>query len=126
MWRTKSLFNFWYDDFTNSQGRFVAAIDYTINDDNIKIEYLNINDGEDYPNKLCKLDSVEASILTSALIDFMKIKAKEENKQKLIIDVHRSLRIYEKYYRELGFIITDRKARYNSHWIESELVISGS
>lgn len=123
MWKTKSLFDIWYDDFRHSQHRFVAALDYTIHDDYIKIQYLNVNDGENNPDKLYKLDSTEATTLTSAMIDFMKIKAKEENKPKIMIDVHRNLRIYEKYYKELGFMVTERKAKGNSHWIETELTI---
>ena len=44
MWKTKTLFDYLYDDFTTN--KFVAALDYKVADDHIKIEFLNINDDE--------------------------------------------------------------------------------
>ena len=123
MWKTKSLFNIWYDDFTNSHSEFVAAIDYRINDDHVKIEYLNINDDESNSNKETRLDINESNELTKSLLDFMKNKAKEENKKKVIIDVHQNLRLYEKYYKKHGFIATNRVCKDNRYWIETEFIV---
>ena len=121
IWETKSLFNVWYDDFSNN--KFIGAIDYSINDKDIKIEYMNINDGHtgsNYNNILCKDDALE---LKKSLVFHVKNLAKENDKNKIRIDVHSNLRIYNKYFKNEGFVITDRKCTDNLYWIESELEI---
>lgn len=119
MWKTKVLFNYWYDDFRSDN--FIGALDYKINNDHIKIEFLNIADEESYPYN--QLNSIDSDKLTKALIDFTINKAKEENKQKIIIDVHSNLRLYDKYYKYNNFKVTNRKCVDNPYWIETELVI---
>jgi hypothetical protein len=121
IWKTNSLFDYWFDEF--STNKFIGAIDYTINNDHIKIEYLNVNDYDSNMNSN-KLTDYEAIELTNSLINFMKILAGKENKNKIIIDVHSNLHLYEKYYKDEGFVVTTRKSTDNSNWIECELILS--
>jgi hypothetical protein len=46
IWRTKSLFDYWYDDFHYCSKNFIGGLDYIVHDTFIKIIHLNINDGE--------------------------------------------------------------------------------
>lgn len=126
IWKTKSLFDYWYNDFHYCHKNFIAALDYTIYDKYIKIDYLYINDIgnkiniKSYDNSL---DEYESKDLLKSLIKFVKIIAKKENKDKIIIDVHENLRIYEKYYYYNGFKITNRKSDNNPFWIETEFIL---
>lgn len=126
IWKTKSLFNYLF--YKLSGGKFIGGIDYIINNDNIKIDYLFINDNEyknicnkNIPNDI--LDESEAFEIKKSLINYIKFLAKKENKNKIIIDVHQNLRLYEKYYNNEGFIITNRKCLDNPYWIETEFIL---
>jgi hypothetical protein len=122
IWKTNSLLDYWYDDFKTSN--FIGAIDYKTCDNIIKIEYLSINDDENitsYSN--FKLDKEDAYDLKKSLINFIKLVATEERKNKIIIDVHQNLRLYKKYYMEEGFVKTNRKCIDNPYWVECELAL---
>ena len=121
IWKSNTLFNSWYND--NNDSSFVAAFDYQIRTNDIKIEYLSVNDDEcHYKNKPIDLNS--ARILHKELLNYLKKVAKEENKQRIIVDVHENLRIYNKYYKNAGFEITGRNAKDNPFWKEIEFKIS--
>ena len=126
IWKTKSLFDFWFDPY--SSRNFIATLNYTIDNTNIKINYLGINDNErqnmyfNYQNKNM-LDDYDAEDLVKNFIDFLKLVAIKEKKVKIILDVHENLRLFLKYYYYLGFKTTDRKCSYNPFWIETELIV---
>ena len=121
IWKSNTLFNSWYND--NNDSSFVAAFDYQIRTNDIKIEYLSVNDDEcHYKNKPIDLNS--ARILHKELLNYLKKVAKEENKQRIIVDVHENLRIYNKDYKDSGFEITGRNAKDNPFWKEIEFKIS--
>jgi hypothetical protein len=115
IWRTKTLFG-WFD-FTRSKN-FIGALDYTIHDTYIKIDYLCIN--SEMTNMYNPLDEYESNDLIKSFIHFIKNIAKKENKDKIIIDVHENLRLYDKYYYN-GFDITNRKCKDNPFLIEAEI-----
>jgi hypothetical protein len=120
IWNTYSLFNWLYTKYENCSKNFIARMDYSIYDNFIKIQYLNINDGSCrlYNNPLEEDDCED---LITELINFIKLVANKENKKKIILDVNKNLYLYEKYYYNLGFEITDRKCKNNPYWIEIEL-----
>jgi hypothetical protein len=121
IWKTKSLFDYWYNDFHHCGKNFIGALDYTIYDTYIKIDYLYIN--HDEPKNLYNslLHEYECEDLINALIHFLKIVAKKEKKSKIILNVHQNLRLYLKYYYVEGFEITNRKCNYNPVFIEIEI-----
>ena len=126
IWKTKSLFDYWYNDFHDYSRNFIGALEYTINDEDIKIDYLYINDSSNNINfRLYNnpLDEYESEDLFKSLINFIKIIGKKEKKYKIIKDVHKNLRIYEKYYYYNGFKVTDRKSIDNPFWIETEIIL---
>lgn len=112
IWKTKSLLNYNCEDFNNNN--FIASLDYTINEYNVRINYLNINED---------LDSLDILRLNKALIYYVKNIAKENNKNKIKTDVHFNLKLYDKYYKNEGFKLTDHRSFENPHWIETELII---
>ena len=113
IWKTNSLFDYFYSDHLSPYSTFIGAIDYTINDDHVKIDFLCINDDENKNN-------YEMLILKKSLINFIKNLANEKNKSKIIVDVHKNLRLYKKYYSNEGFKQTNRKCTDNPYWIEAE------
>lgn len=118
IWKTKSLFDYWFDDFNTSSNNFIAALDFTVNETFVKINYLNICDN------IQNLDEYESEDLVKSLINFIKNIAKNENKNKVIVDVHENFKIYEKYYYYEGFESTNRRCHDNPFWIETEFILS--
>jgi len=122
IWKTPCLLGFWYNDFDYSHKYFIGALDYTIYENCIKIDYLNINDFDKkdmFYNPLNQDDSIH---LVKSLIHFVKIVALKETKPKIILDIHENLRMFFKYYQEEGFRVTNRKCKSNPFWLEAESV----
>jgi hypothetical protein len=102
---------------------FVAALDYKIHPDHVKIEYMNINDKEYrglFPMDKPGLTDREAVKLNRALLDYSKMVAQETGKKKIIVDVHYNMRIFNNYYAKEGFQATTRKCSDNPYWVEAE------
>ena len=118
IWKTNTLCNFWYNDQHSSS--FVAALDYQIRPNDLRIEYLNVNDDECcYKEK--PITQHQARMLHSYLLDYVKDTAKKENKSKVIVDVHQNFRIFNKDYLKEGFKTTGRRCKDNPYWQEIEL-----
>ena len=119
IWKTKSLFDYWFDGF--SSRNCIACIDYTIHDTYIKIVHLGVRDNY--------LDEYDIEDIVKHLVDFVKLVAIQENKTKIILDIHENLRIFLKYYHYIGFkiiILEDgsyKKCTDNPYWIETELIL---
>ena len=123
IWKTKSFMDWLYDDFNTEH--FMGALDYTICDDKVKIEYMNVNDRENvlYEKLKYKMADNDAMALNAAMIEFVKKIATEHKKPKLVVDVHNNLRIFNKYYSGNGFEITNQKAVDNPYWLEAEMYL---
>lgn len=121
VWKTKSLLDIWYDDASTS-GDFIAAIDYCLNSDHVKIEYMYLNDAESTSREPL-LDDATSMELNGAMITFAKELAKRENKPRIVKDVHQNLRLFQKYYEPEGFAVTGRRCSDNPYWMEAELLV---
>ena len=121
IWKTKSFLDWWYDD--QSSGTFIGALDYVINEDHVKCEYMSIIDVREsgYRNSTSILTEEEITELSNSFINFLKIVSQQENKPKIVVDVHNNLRIYKKFYENEGFHITERRSTDNPFYIEVEL-----
>jgi len=122
IYESKSFLDIWYE-FPSR--KFIGAMDYIVKPDYLKIDYLAVNDYEDRDIHLYEncLEEEEAHSLISSMVEYAKQKAKEQNKPKLIMDVHSNLRLYEKYFQKYGFSVTDRKSTDNGFWIETEMIM---
>jgi len=117
IWKTQSVFK--------TESVFIAALDYTVDTDihYVKIDYISINDGDHGSFYEDCLDPNTAQELVENLIDFIQTVAKTNHIAKITMDVHNNLRIYNKYYKQNGFQLTDRKCEDNPIWIETEKII---
>lgn len=120
IWKTKSFIDIWYSPFSTND--FIGALDYTVQNNIVKINYLCVNDIDEYNvfDRKCKLTDEETIELKKNLIQYVKNIAIKENKSKIIVDVHNNLRFYNKYYADEGFVLTDRKCKENTYWLEAE------
>lgn len=124
-WLSMCLFNFYTESKNNDNSIF--SVDYIENDENIKIEYLEINndfyDKEYNYNKKILSDS-EVLILKKAVFDYIENVAISENKNKLIIDIHNNMKRYDKELKEEGFINTNKRCIDNPFWYEAVKTIN--
>ena len=121
IWKTKSLLDYWFDSYCNRN--FIACIDYIIYDTYIKINHIGINDYEHSNIYINPLDDSDADDLIKNMVNFVKIVATKENKKKIRLDVHENLRLFSKYYYNLGFEIKTQKCIDNPFWVVTELTI---
>ena len=84
---------------------------------------MSINDVREmgYKNSKSTLTEEEIPEVFISMVYYLISVARQENKPKIVIDVHNNLRIYQKCYEKEGFVLTGRKARDNPYWIEAEL-----
>ena len=116
IWRNNAWFDCWYDSFSTL--KCVGCLDYTVEKDHVKIDYISVND--DSKNKL-SLTEMESMKLMNSFVEWTKLVAKENGKPKIVVDVHYNLKMFEKYFGQNGFIVTTRKCQDNPYWIETEL-----
>jgi hypothetical protein len=122
IYRSNSVLDLWYDSFkTSNRDDFIAALDYRIMEDCIKIEYLNVHDEErsKIMNTRNFLDEYETQEMTRCLITYTENIAREHAKDQIKIDVHGNLRLYNLYYKNNGFLVTDVRCRDNPFWFET-------
>jgi hypothetical protein len=127
VWNTNSWFGFWHDELSVSN--FIGAMDYTIHDDHIVIDYLCANDEINvklFENSQPRepLSNLEATQLMKSFICFVKNITEEENISVIRKDVHQNMFFYEKYLMDNGFITTGTRCEYNPQWLETEVRLS--
>ena len=125
VWKSNYVLSYRLEDFKYSN--FIGGIDYRVNkdNDNIKIEYLSINDIE-YAKLMNCTDNLSAQmtrLVRKSFIKFTENIAKENNITKIVIDVHENLKRFDKEFLPEGFINTKRKCADNSYWVEAEKTI---
>jgi len=73
IWKTKVLFDYWYNDFINCGKNLIGTIDYTILESFIKIQHLYINDSSSSDNLYnYLLDENESEDLVKSLVHYIK------------------------------------------------------
>ena len=125
LWKSKTFLNCWYNDMTSRN--FIAALDFNIKKDFVKLEYFNVNDYKDpdniYRGTTSAMTDKEIKDTKEEMIDYIKLVARKENKPKIIVDVHNNLRIFNNDYKSEGFNITERKCEDNPYWLEAEFIL---
>lgn len=120
IWNIPSYFDYLYTDFPDSD-RIIGALDYSIHSDYIKIDYLFVNDDKITSDDVLEKD--DADELINSLLNFVKILAKNQNKNKIVMDVHKNLRLFNKYYKDKDIVSTNNKCIYNPYWIETNVTM---
>ena len=126
IWKSKAFFNYYFNEM-DIIDNLICCLDYKIDNDNIKIEYLSISDNfdkyDDYFNKKKYiLNDYESNELKNSLIKYIENIAKINNKNKIIVYLHLNNKYYNKYYKDCGFILTDIKSD-NSLYKKAEKII---
>lgn len=123
IWKTNTWFNkFIMDEF--NEYSFIAILNYTITKNNIKIDCMQLNDGNLLNYSKSTLTDDEAIELKIALINHVKNIAKIKKKMKIIVDVNKNLYIFKRDYEDCGFILTNNESSNESFYLEAELDIS--
>lgn len=122
IWRTQSLLDWWYD--THSSGKsFVGALDYVVEKDAIKIDYITIHDKDNICSNEDRLSNEESTELMNSMMQFITGVAKQEQKNKIKLDVHENLRLYKQRFEDHGFVLTGRQCKDNRCWVETEKTV---
>lgn len=123
IWNITSISNYMHQN--SNIDNFIMAIDYIINKDNIRIEFLNINDKQhsNVHRTINFLSEHNAFELTKSMIIFIENIAKKNNINKIIFDVHCNLNMYNKYYKGF-FQLTNCNNLDNLFQLEAERNIS--
>jgi hypothetical protein len=113
-WKSKCLYNIYYDDY--SYYRKVFALDFNIAKDMLKIKHLSINNDK---NSITNYE--ESKEVNIFVYDLIKNIAIEKNVNKIGIDVHSNLKRYNYELKNDGFITNhDIKCYTNPNWIRAE------
>jgi hypothetical protein len=119
IWNIIPKYNYWHEKITSKN--FIININYTIGKEQIKIESFTINDKTycQYSENKNFLSEDNSNEIKKSIIIFIENIAKANNKNKIIIDVHDGLEIYNKYYKEC-FQLTNRRSLTSRFWLEAE------
>jgi len=114
-WKSRCLYNIYYDDY--SYNRKVFALDFNITRDMLKIKHLSINNDYydknsitnyynkyDYDENKLKLTDDETKEVKIYVFDLIKKIAIEKNVNKIVIDIHSNLERYNYELKKEGFI----------------------
>ena len=131
-WKSRCLYNIYYDDY--SYNRKVFALDFNITRDMLKIKHLSINNDYydknsitnyynqyDYDENKLKLTDEETKEVKIFVFDLIKNIAIEKNVNKIVIDIHSNLERYNYELKNEGFITNHNIRCYtNPYWIQAE------
>jgi hypothetical protein len=92
IWKSKAIKNYYFNDM-KAFHNLICCLDYKINNDHIKIEYLSINNL--IYNKDLILNDDDATKLKIALIKYIEKIAKKNNLDKIIINKDTSKKFYD-------------------------------
>jgi hypothetical protein len=95
------------------------SLDLIENDDNIKIEYLSINNDYHSKNKNNLLSDYEFLSLKRSIFNYIEDFAISKNKTKIIIDIHQNMKRFNYELKDEGFINSNNRCIDNYYWFEA-------
>jgi hypothetical protein len=111
IWKSKAILNYYFSDVENN---IISYLFYKIYKNYIKITHIyikNILEEKDYDD------------LFNSLIKYIKNKTKSIGLSKIVVETECDLIYYEKYYKPLGYELTNRICATNIYKIEIEKYI---
>lgn len=111
IWRSKAVLNYY---FSNSENNIISYLFYKIYRNYIKITHIYIKD---------ILEEKDNDDLFNSLIKYIENKTKTLGLSKIVVDTECDLIYYEKYYKPLGYELTNRICSNNLYKIEIEKYI---
>lgn len=129
VWKCKGIFNYYLED-PNYKENCIFSLVFFINNknDNIKIEYLSINNDfydkkqntEGYfPIKIL-LNDEEMILVKKSILKYIENVARTEKISRIIIDIHNNLFRYNEELKNEGFINTQNRCEDNPFWFKAE------
>jgi hypothetical protein len=119
-------FNSWfgtfiYEFYVNIKDtyKYIFNLDLIENDDNIKIEYLSINNDYHSKNKNNLLSDYEFLSLKRSIFNYIEDFAISKNKTKIIIDIHQNMKRFNYELKDEGFINSNNRCIDNYYWFEA-------
>ena len=100
-----------------SQNNTLGALDYQIHDTIFKIEYICVYDSDANSSEL-NPKYKDAKKYTNLMVQIAEKKSNELLFDKMIMDTHMSLRLFDTYYKNEGFSLTGNVASDNRFWVE--------
>lgn len=97
--------------------RMIGALDYSVLNRKFKIEFLYVLDSDSGSFNADPKYS-NANEYVRLMISVAEAKARELGLETITMDTHRSLRLFNRYYKNEGFIFTGRVAGDNRYWLE--------
>ena len=119
-------FNSWFGTFIygfyvniKDTYKYIFNLDLIENDDNIKIEYLSINNDYHSKNKNNLLSDYEFLSLKRSIFNYIEDFAISKNKTKIIIDIHTNMKRFNYELKDEGFVNSNNRCIDNYYWFEA-------
>lgn len=116
VWKNDNYFSI--DDTPFAKRKHIGSLDYSTSGDKFKIEFLYVPDNEFGMDTVPKY--VNASEYIKVMISIAERKAIELKNDSIIMDTHKSLRLFNRYYINEGFILTNKVASDHTAWVETK------
>ena len=113
IWKNPAIFGI--DCLSVGGEKMIGAMDYSLTKTNLKVEFLYVRDGDSIGHTPDHSKSCEQVRL---LISIAEKKAQELGFENITMDTHQNLNIYNRYYKDEGFIMTGRPATDHRAWLE--------
>lgn len=122
-WKNKNYLSI-DDDMPSSSNEMVGALDYTFTKNQFKIEYIWVKDHDDMGGLEFDPKYVHAKPYNALMIAIAERKASVLDMNIMTMDTHKSLRLYNQYYKDEKFVLTGKKASDHDSWVETERTIN--
>jgi hypothetical protein len=93
--------------------------EYSVNKNRLKIEFLHVFDS-DNGSLTADPKYVYAREYIKAMILIAERKIIESKHDRIIMDTHKSLRLFHRYYKNEGFVLTNKVSTDHRAWVETQ------
>jgi hypothetical protein len=97
----------------------IGAPEYSVNKNRFRIEFLHVFDS-DNGSLTADPKYVYAREYIKAMISIAERKTIESKHDKIIMDTHKSLRLFHRYYKNEGFVLTNKVSTDHRAWVETQ------
>jgi hypothetical protein len=101
----------------------IGALEYSVNKRRFKIEFLHVFDGNK-GSLNADPKYVHAREYIKAMISIAERKAIESKHDRIIMDTHNSLRLFDRYYKNEGFVLTNKVSTDHRAWVETQKILN--
>jgi hypothetical protein len=120
VWKNENYFSI--DKNPLEKRKSIGALDYSVNENRFKIEFLHVFDNDD-----SGLDAdpkyVNATEYIKAMISIAERKTHESKHDRIIMDTHQSLRLFHRYYKDEEFVLTNNVSSDHGAWVETQKIL---